>query len=57
MVFIILALLVVAAGYFLWKSYDKETKTFNWSNGIAGIGLLAAAVWAYLSDSVNSLFQ
>lgn len=50
MVVILAILLLAVAAFFVWKSWDPATKTFNWHHGVAGLIFVAAAAWAYLGD-------
>lgn len=34
---LLLVLFVVGLGWFLYNSYDKETKKFNWTHGLAAV--------------------
>lgn len=57
MVWILLIVLAAVAAYLAYSSYDSATKTFDWKKGVGALVIAAAAAWAYLSDSVHSLFQ
>jgi hypothetical protein len=52
---IITLILAAVAAFFVWKAWDGNTRTFNWSHGSAAVVAAAAAVWNYVSDFAGHL--
>jgi hypothetical protein len=52
---IFILLMVVGAGFFLWKSWDSETKTFNWKMGGAAMAGLGAAVYEWFNGLLSGV--
>jgi hypothetical protein len=50
MQFIFFLVLFGVAAWFLWSSWDKETGSFDFKKGAAGLLAAGAGIWAWFTN-------
>lgn len=52
---LVLLIVLAAAAWFAWKSWDPTTKTFDFKHGAAALVAILVAVWEWVNGTILSL--